>query len=106
MIEVQNLNDVIDYKEDSISSKTLVEKEGGSLTIYAFDKTQGLGKHTSPSITTIQLIEGKVEITIDGTTELLREYDFVTIPPETPFSLHSIQKVKAAVFRVSPLSKK
>ncbi len=106
MIEVLNLNEVVEYKQDSISSKTLVEKEGGSLTVYAFDKAQGLGKHTSPSITTIQLVEGKVEITIDGKTELLREYDLVTVPADTPFSLHSIQKVKVAVFRVSPLSKK
>ncbi len=100
MTEVLNLYNTLEYKEDSISSRTLVEKEGGSLTIYAFDKTQGLGKHTSPFVTSIQLIEGRAEITIDDKTDLVSENDIVTIPANVPFALHSIKKVKAILFRV------
>lgn len=106
MTEILNIFDSLAYKTDSIASKTLVEKEGGSIVIYAFDKTQGLGKHTSPFMTCIQLIEGKAEITIDDKTDLVCENEIVTVPAKTPFSIHSIHKVKAIVFRVKTLLSK
>ncbi len=100
MSEIINLLDALEYKEDSISHKTLNEKKGGSLTLYAFDKAQGLGKHSAPHSSSIQIIEGKAEITIDEENHLIGEGQMVTIPADIPFSLHAIHKVKAIVFRI------
>lgn len=100
MTEISRLEQLLDYREDSISSKTLVEKEGGSITLYAFDKAQGLGAHTSPAITGIQIVEGKAEISIEGETSLISEGEYVTIPKDTVFGIHSIQKVKALITRI------
>ncbi|MBU2512320.1 cupin domain-containing protein [bacterium] len=105
MTEVLNLLNTLQYKENSVATRTLVEKEGGSLTVYAFDKTQGLGRHASPFLTCIQLIEGKAQITIDDKTNLVSENEIVTIPANVPFALHSIHKVKAILFRLKSSSK-
>ncbi len=101
MSEIENLFETLDYKTDSISSKTLIEKAGGSLTLYAFDKAQGLGEHTSPHITIVQLVEGKAEIRIDGQNSLIKDGDFVTIPIDVPYSLQAIHQVKVLVYRVN-----
>lgn len=101
MSDIQNLAESLDYREDSISSKTLVEKGGGALTLYAFDRAQGLGDHSSPFFTAIQLLEGKAEIRIDGQNKLMRDGDFVTIPADTPYALHAIHQVKALIFRIN-----
>ena len=106
MSEIFNLFTTLDYKENSISSKTLVEKGGGSITLYAFDKAQGLGKHSSPSVTIIQLVEGKAEITIDGQTTLVRDGDILSVQVDVPFSLHAIHKVKALISRINAAAKK
>ena len=105
MLGVINISDYLEVKGDSIASKTLVDKEGGSITLFAFDKAQGLGEHLSPDVTCIQLIEGKAEVTIDEKTSLVREGEIITAPANTPFSIHAITKVKAVLFRVKSLQK-
>lgn len=100
MSDVLNVFRMLDYKSDSISSKTVIDKEGGSITLFAFDKTQGLSKHTSPYVSTIQIVEGKAEMEIDEEKTLVVEGDMVTIPADTEFSIYAIQKVKALIVRV------
>jgi quercetin dioxygenase-like cupin family protein len=106
MSDIHNLFEMLDYKTDSIASKTLVEKGGGSVTLYAFDKAQGLGEHSSPFVTLLQLVEGKAEIRIDNRNSLMRDGDVVTILADIPYSLHAIHKVKALVFRINSSLKK
>ena len=97
---------MLEYKDNSISSKTLVEKGGGSITLYAFDKAQGLGKHSTPSVTVVQLVEGKAEITVEDQTTLIREGEILTIQADVPFALHAIHKVKVLISRINASPKK
>lgn len=106
MPDIYNLFQMLEYKTDSIASKTLVEKGGGSVTLYAFDKAQGLGEHSSPFVTLVQLVEGKAEIRIDGRNNLLKDGDTITILADTPYSLQAIHKVKALIFRLNSSPRK
>lgn len=101
MSEISNLSDMLDYKSESIASKTLVEKGGGAITLYAFDRAQGLGEHSSPYVTAIQMVEGKAEIRIDGQNKLMKDGDFYVVPADVPYSLQAIHQVKLLVFRIN-----
>lgn len=46
--EAKLLIDLIDYQAGSIVSKTVVDKATGTVTLFAFDKGQGLSEHTAP----------------------------------------------------------
>jgi quercetin dioxygenase-like cupin family protein len=43
-----NLEKFADYADGSVVSKTLLKKEIGNITLFAFDKGQGLSEHTAP----------------------------------------------------------
>jgi quercetin dioxygenase-like cupin family protein len=42
------LNSLIDYQEGSVVSRTIIDKKVGTVTLFAFDKGQGLSEHTAP----------------------------------------------------------
>ena len=62
--KILSLNDLIEYNDDAIVSKIIVNSEKGSITIFAFDEGQGLSEHTAPFDATVQIIEGEAEIII------------------------------------------
>lgn len=57
----------IDYADGSVVSKTIVKKPLGNITLFAFDKGEGLAEHSSPHEALVQVLDGKAEITIGGT---------------------------------------
>ena len=42
------LIDFTTYQEGAVVSRTLIDKEAGTVTLFAFDKGQGLSVHTAP----------------------------------------------------------
>ncbi len=42
------LIDLVNYQEGSIVSKEIIKNEKGTVTLFAFDKGQGLSEHTAP----------------------------------------------------------
>ena len=47
--EARSLVSLVDYQEDSVVSKEVIRKEKGTVTLFAFDKGQGLSEHTAPA---------------------------------------------------------
>ena len=65
-IQTFKLPELVDYQEGSVVSKTLVKKEAGTVTIFAFDKGQGLSEHTAPFDVFVTILEGEADYTRDG----------------------------------------
>ena len=59
-------NDLLDYQEGSVVSRTLIDKKTGTVTLFAFDEGQGLSEHTAPFDALVHIIDGEAEITISG----------------------------------------
>ncbi|MHA1414510.1 MAG: cupin domain-containing protein [Promethearchaeota archaeon] len=102
MPEILNLKEYIDYQEGSVVSKMLINKpEGmlinkpeGSITIFAFDKGEGLSEHTTPFDAFVYLIEGKAEITISGKSHVLEEGQMIIMPANEPHALKALERYK------------
>ena len=49
---------MIGYQENSVVSREIVRKETGTVTIFAFDKGEGLSEHTAPFDAMVQVVDG------------------------------------------------
>lgn len=86
--------DLVDYREGSIVSRTILEKNTGNVTLFAFDKGQGLSEHTAPFDALVYLLDGEAEITISGKTLHLKGGEMVIMPANQPHALKAVEKFK------------
>lgn len=86
--------DSIEYAGGSVVSKTIVKKPAGNITLFAFDKGEGLAEHSSPHEALVQLLDGKAEITIGGTSYNLQTGQGIILPANIPHSLKANEKFK------------
>ena len=88
------LADLIDYQDDSVVSRTLIDKEAGTVTLFAFDEGQGLSEHTAPYDAMVHVIEGDVKVTILGKTIIVKQGEVIIMPANQPHALSSIIRFK------------
>ena len=92
--KVSPLADLVNYQDESVVSKTLIKKETGTVTLFAFDKGQGLSEHTAPFDALVFVLDGKVEIMISGSPYILKKGEMIILPVNKPHSLKAIEKFK------------
>lgn len=61
---VKQLTGMLQYQPASIVSRVLLKNKGGTVTLFAFSKDEGLSEHTAPFDALVQVIEGEAEIGI------------------------------------------
>ena len=64
--KVMVLKDQVSYQEGQIVSKTLVQNESVSITLFAFDKGEEISTPESGGDAFVTCLDGTGEITIDG----------------------------------------
>ena len=98
--EIKNLIELIDYQKGSVVSKTLIKKETGTITLFAFDKEQGLSEHTAPYDAMVNIIDGQAEVTIGGVTMTLKKGEIVIMPANKSHALKAIEKFKMMLIMI------
>ena len=88
------LKDLVAYQDGAVVSKTIVEKNAGTVTAFAFDESQGLSEHTAPCDALIIITDGKAQIRISDDEFRLEEGDAIVLPAKKPHSLKAVAKVK------------
>ncbi len=88
------LSDHVQYSDGSVVSKTLINKETGTLTLFAFDAGQSLSEHTAPFDAVVEVIDGQAEITIGGKTVTVQKGQIVIMPADIPHALDAKEKFK------------
>lgn len=89
-----NLENLVDYQEKSVVSKEIIKKETGTITVFAFDKGEGLSEHTAPFDAMVQILDGTLELTIDGELYELKKGDMIIMPANVPHALHAAERFK------------
>lgn len=95
--------ELIDYQTKSVVSRTLVKKNGGTLTVFAFDKGEGLSEHSAPFEASVLSLEGELEIIIGGEKHLIQKDDFIIMPSNTPHSIKAIEKSKMLLIMIKEI---
>ena len=88
------LEGAISYQENSIVSKTLIDKQAGTVTLFAFDKDQGLSEHTSPYDAVVYILDGEAEITVSANNIQAKQGDMVIMPAQKPHALKATSRLK------------
>ncbi len=91
---VSSLVDLVSYQDGSVVSKTLIKKDTGTVTLFAFDLGQGLSEHTAPFDALVCVLDGEVEIIISGNPYILKTGEMIILPVNEPHSLKAVTKFK------------
>ncbi len=89
-----NLEGLIDYQEGSVVSRTLIDKEAGTVTLFAFEENQGLSEHTAPYDAMVQVLEGEAIITMSGKPVELKKGEITIMPANEPHALSAKTRFK------------
>ena len=85
---------LVEYAKDAIVSKTLIKKETGTVTLFAFDKGQGLSEHTAPFDAMVQIMDGEGIIIINGKENMLSAGEFIIMPANIPHAVDASSQFK------------
>lgn len=89
-----NLENSIEYTDGGVISKQITKSKGGNLTLFSFDKEQGLSEHKTPYDAIVQILDGEAEITIGGNLHNLKKGDCIIMPANISHALKAVERFK------------
>jgi quercetin dioxygenase-like cupin family protein len=94
------LNEQIDYAEGGVVSKELIHNDAGSVTLFSFDEGQGLSEHIAPFDAFIYVVDGEMELTVEGRAHVIRAGEGFVIPSGARHSVKAAQRFKMVITMV------
>ncbi|GAB6119878.1 cupin domain-containing protein [Dysgonomonas termitidis] len=91
---VLHLSELVDYSDGGVISKQVLKSNAGNITLFSFDKGQGLSEHTAPFDAMVQVLDGKVEIKIGGNPVLLKQGETIIMPANISHALFAVERFK------------
>ena len=91
---------LVNYQDGAVVSKTVMAKKTGTVTVFAFDKGQGLSTHSAPFDALVQILDGEARITIAGKSLNVRDGEMVIMPANKPHSLKALKPFKMMLVMV------
>jgi quercetin dioxygenase-like cupin family protein len=92
--QARTLSDLVEYVSGSIVSKTIADKEVGTITVFAFDKGQKLSEHQAPFDAVVQVVDGTAELTIGGEPVTASQGQIIIMPANVPHSVSADERFK------------
>lgn len=97
---VEKMEDLVDYQDGAVVSRTLIDKKTGTVTLFAFDEGEGLSEHTTPFDALVHILDGEAEIRIGGDTHRLVQGDMIIMPADIPHALRALKRYKMLLVMV------
>lgn len=98
--QATNLVALIDYQAGTVVSRTLIDKQVGTLTLFAFDEGQGLSEHTAPFDAFVYILDGKAEVVISRKAYSVGTGEMIIMPANEPHSLKAVEKFKMMLIMI------
>jgi quercetin dioxygenase-like cupin family protein len=95
-----DLAELVAYQDGAVVSRTLVKKEQGTVTLFAFDAGEGLSEHTAPYDALVQVLAGQADITVGAKRIRARAGQLVIMPAHEPHALHAPERFKMMLVMV------
>ncbi len=99
-MQVKNLSDLVKYQENAVVSSEIIKKDAGTVTVFAFDKGQGLSEHTAPFDALVNIIDGRAEVSISGKLCTVKEGEMIIMPANKPHSMKAVEKFKMLLIMI------
>jgi len=100
LAQVLNLESLLDYQEGSVVSRTIIDKNVGTVTLFSFDRDQGLSEHTAPFDALVYVFDGKADIIISGKSHILEKGQMIIMPANDPHALKALERFKMMLIMI------
>ncbi len=87
-------SEIAAYQDGAVVSRTLVKRDKGSVTLFAFDRGQDLSEHTVPHDALVHVIDGEAEIVIAGAAHRVRAGEMIVMPGGKPHAVRAVSRFK------------
>ncbi len=92
--KVVTLKDQVAVESGTIVSKTLVNGDALTMTLFAFDAGQSVSTHSAPGDAFVVCLEGEAEIELNGEKLLIHEGESLIMPAGAPHALKAVKQYK------------
>ena len=92
--EAHRLVDLVDYEDGRVVSRTFAQNPSLSITLFAFDKGEGVSTHTAPGDALLQVLDGEALVNIDGKEMTVGAGEVVVMPANIPHSVNAVERFK------------
>lgn len=92
--QIMKLEDLVEYQEGQVVSKTLVQNVLVSVTVFSFDKGEEISAHASGGDAMVTVLDGKGKFTIGGEEYILQKGETIVMPKNVPHAVHGEEKFK------------
>ena len=86
------MKELITYQSEAIVSRTLLNRNGGTATMFAFDEGQALSEHTAPYDALVIVVDGKAGIIISGNECSIEEGQMIRLPANEPHAIKALTR--------------
>ncbi|MBL8028967.1 MAG: cupin domain-containing protein [Fibrobacteres bacterium] len=92
--------DLVSYQEGSIVSRTIMDKNEGTITVFAFAEGQRLSTHSAPFDALVEVIEGTGIITIEGVEHQVADGQQIIMPANKPHGVTAKEPFKMVLVMI------
>lgn len=92
--EALRLKDLVDYQPGQVVSKTLVQNDAVSMTLFSFDKGEEISTHASGGDAMVTVLEGAGRFTVGGEVFVLGEGESLIMPKDVPHAVFGQERFK------------
>ncbi|MDX1646565.1 MAG: cupin domain-containing protein [Longimicrobiales bacterium] len=90
----RSLPDLVVYQAGSVVSRVIFRNEGGVMTLFAFAEGEGLTEHSSPHDAIVQILDGRVRVTVGEEDHEVSAGEVLHLPASVPHALHGGEPFK------------
>jgi quercetin dioxygenase-like cupin family protein len=94
------LSEMVQYQDSAVISRTIIKKDTGTITLFAFDEGQELSEHSAPFDAMLMILDGDGEILIDGKSHLLSSGESIIMPANIPHAVKATNKFKMLLIMI------
>ena len=91
---VLKMTDQVSYMPGQVVSKTLLQNDAVSLTLFAFDKGEEISTHESGGDAIVMALDGTGRVTIDGKEYILNAGETIVMPAGIPHAVYAPEQFK------------
>lgn len=88
------LADQIEYQAGQVVSKTLVQNDKVSMTLFSFDKGEEISTHAAAGDAMVTVLDGTGRFTVGGEVLILNAGETLIMPKDIPHAVYGEEKFK------------
>ena len=88
------LADQIEYQAGQVVSKTLVQNDKVSMTLFSFDKGEEISTHAAAGDAMVTVLDGTGRFTVGGEVFILNAGETLIMPKDIPHAVYGEERFK------------